>query len=138
MENGEGENKSLNDSNGSGSGGSQKKDKDYNNSYDSDSDDSSESSSDENEDNSSFLLADESVKLVAGALTKLADVEYVAIIGRKNMQIMDRLSKMSFHKEKIIEKLSAASSIAALKMGEDLAGEVPYSRCKKSRTRIYH
>ena len=77
-----------------------------------------------------FALADECVKLVHDAFNRFADHEYVARIGRKNMQVMDRLSKMSTHKERMINALSAAVSIEALRQGEDLAGEVPIFWCR--------
>ena len=54
----------------------------------------------------------------------------MARVGRKNIQVMDRLAKMSTHKEKMLNALSSAINLEALKLGEELGGEVPVYWCR--------
>jgi hypothetical protein len=47
---------------------------------------------------SGFVAAPEAVSLVASAFQKQDDKEQSARLGRKNVQVMDRLAKMQNHK----------------------------------------
>ncbi len=57
---------------------------------------------------SSFECAEDAVSRVLLAFQRQNDVEQGARLGRKNMQVMDRLAKMQAHKRNCIGKLSDA------------------------------
>ena len=76
---------------------------------------SSDSSGDE-----SFDRAEKAVQLVLDAFQRQHDEEQSARLGRKNMQVMDRLAKMQAHKQTSIDKLRQAySKSAAAKKAAD-------------------
>eukprot|EP00519_Triparma_laevis_P015356 CAMPEP_0182491142 /NCGR_PEP_ID=MMETSP1321-20130603/722_1 /TAXON_ID=91990 /ORGANISM="Bolidomonas sp., Strain RCC1657" /LENGTH=824 /DNA_ID=CAMNT_0024693401 /DNA_START=93 /DNA_END=2564 /DNA_ORIENTATION=- len=75
-------------------------------------------------------LADSCVSIVFNAFQRQHDEELMARVGRKNIQVMDRLAKMSTHKEKMLNALSSAINLEALKLGEELGGEVPVYWCR--------
>ncbi|GMH50272.1 hypothetical protein TL16_g00729 [Triparma laevis f. inornata] len=75
-------------------------------------------------------LADECVSVVFNAFQRQHDEELMARVGRKNLQVMDRLAKMNTHKEKMLNALSSAINLEALKLGEELGGEVPVYWCR--------
>lgn len=54
---------------------------------------------------SSFERAKRAVSLLVAALQRQNDVEQGARLGRKNMQVMDRLAKMQAHKRNSILKI---------------------------------
>lgn len=57
---------------------------------------------------SSFERAEEAISLIVMAFQRQNDVEQGARLGRKNMQVMDRLAKMQAHKRNSIAKISAS------------------------------
>ena len=59
----------------------------------------------QNKSTSSFDEADEAVLMIACAFHRQNDTEQVARLGRKNMQIMDRLAKMQAHKRNSIARI---------------------------------
>ena len=75
-------------------------------------------------------MAGECVRMVYAAYQTQCDAEFVARVGRKNIQVMDRISKMSTHKEMVIRKLSSATTLEALQQGENLDGFIPVYWCR--------
>lgn len=66
----------------------------------------SEENTKEESTRSSYEVCDESIQMVLQAFQQQDDEEQGARLGRKNIQVMDRLSKMQAHKR---------SSIAAIR-----------------------
>lgn len=69
----------------------------------------------------SFDRAEKAVQLVLDAFQRQHDEEQSARLGRKNMQVMDRLAKMQAHKQTSIDKLQQAytKSAAAKKAADE-------------------
>jgi valyl-tRNA synthetase len=65
-------------------------------------------SSDENGEKSSFDKAEEAVLVTVCAFHRQNDVEQGARLGRKNMQVMDRLAKMQAHKRNSIVRIKSS------------------------------
>ena len=85
----------------------------------------------------SFELAEKAVRCVLEAFQKQDDEEQSARLGRKNVQVMDRLAKMQAHQQKSIEKLDRAleHSEKAAKAADDFKArsgvrEVPLVKWK--------
>jgi len=70
---------------------------------------------------SSFECAEDAVSRILLAFQRQNDVEQGARLGRKNMQVMDRLAKMQAHKRNCIGKLSDAygSNLLATKAADE-------------------
>lgn len=68
----------------------------------------SRESSKVNEDKSSFDKAEEAILMTVCAFHRQNDTEQGARLGRKNMQVMDRLAKMQAHKRNSIERIKNA------------------------------
>jgi hypothetical protein len=60
---------------------------------------------DQNGSKSSFDQAEEAVLITVCAFHRQNDIEQGARLGRKNMQVMDRLAKMQAHKRNSIERI---------------------------------
>jgi hypothetical protein len=73
----------------------------------------------------SFAMAERAVLLVLSAFQKQDDEEKGARLGRKNMQVMDRLAKMQEHERKSVVLLhqSDATCIKARKAADDFASK---------------
>jgi hypothetical protein len=73
----------------------------------------------------SFAMAERAVQLVVSAFQKQDDEEKGARLGRKNMQVMDRLAKMQEHERKSVVLLhqSEATCIKARKAADDFASK---------------
>ena len=112
---------------------------DSNDSSDSDSDCDGDSDSDSREQAYEDELrsqdcANECIRIMFNAVQKQHDVELMARVGRKNVQVMDRLAKMSTHKEKMLRALTSSTSLEAMKQGELLGGgEIPVYWCRVVR-----
>jgi hypothetical protein len=65
-------------------------------------------STDENGEKSSFDNAEEAVLVTVCAFHRQNDVEQGARLGRKNMQVMDRLAKMQAHKRNSIVRIKSS------------------------------
>lgn len=70
---------------------------------------------------SSFERAERAISIVVAAFQQQNDVEQGARLGRKNMQVMDRLAKMQAHKRNSIAKLSYSygKNLLATKAGDE-------------------
>ena len=60
------------------------------------------------EEKSNFVKAEEAVLMTVCAFHRQNDIEQGARLGRKNMQVMDRLAKMQAHKRNSIERIKNA------------------------------
>ena len=60
------------------------------------------------EEKSSFDKTEEAVLMTVCAFHRQNDIEQGARLGRKNMQVMDRLAKMQAHKRNSIERIKNA------------------------------
>lgn len=65
----------------------------------------SQKNPDQNGSKSSFDQAEEAVLITVCAFHRQNDIEQGARLGRKNMQVMDRLAKMQAHKRNSIERI---------------------------------
>ena len=68
----------------------------------------SRESSNINEDKPNFDKAEEAILMTVCAFHRQNDTEQGARLGRKNMQVMDRLAKMQAHKRNSIERIKNA------------------------------
>jgi len=75
-------------------------------------------------------IAEECVKIMFSAVQRQYDVELMARVGRKNVQVMDRLAKMSTHKEKMLSALTKATSSEAVTLRDETSGEIPVYWCR--------
>mmetsp|Transcript_2407 Transcript_2407/g.4996 ORF Transcript_2407/g.4996 Transcript_2407/m.4996 type:complete len:861 (-) Transcript_2407:23-2605(-) len=78
-------------------------------------------------------IAEECVKIVFSAVQRQYDVELMARVGRKNVQVMDRLAKMSTHKEKMLSALSNSEHPEAARLRSDSCSETPIYWCRVIR-----
>ncbi|KAL7504601.1 hypothetical protein ACHAXN_005220 [Cyclotella atomus] len=76
---------------------------------------------DQNGSKSSFDQAEEAVLITVCAFHRQNDIEQGARLGRKNMQVMDRLAKMQAHKRNSIERIknSYGSNLIATEMADE-------------------
>ena len=70
---------------------------------------------------SSFELSEKAISILVSAFQKQNDEEQGARLGRKNMQVMDRLAKMQAHKRNSIAKIRGAyeSNLLAAKAADE-------------------
>jgi len=70
---------------------------------------------------SSFERSEKAVSIIVAAFQRQNDVEQGARLGRKNMQVMDRLAKMQAHKRNSIAKIrdSYGSNLLATKAADE-------------------
>ena len=70
---------------------------------------------------SSFALSEKAIAIVVAAFQKQNDVEQGARLGRKNLQVMDRLAKMQAHKSNSIAKIrdSYGSNLLATRAADE-------------------
>ena len=70
----------------------------------------------------SIILSEKSVSSIVQAFQKQNDIEQGARLGRKNLQVMDRLAKMQGHRQACIAKIrgSYGKNLLATKAADDL------------------
>jgi len=70
----------------------------------------------------SIILSEKSVSSIVQAFQKQNDIEQGARLGRKNLQVMDRLAKMQAHRQACIAKIrgSFGKNLLATKAADDL------------------
>jgi hypothetical protein len=72
----------------------------------------------------SLKRAEEGVSMVFAAFQRQDDEEKGARLARKNLQVMDRLSKMEIHRRNLITSLSNSDAPKAIKAAETLAAKI--------------